>query len=85
MERTFQLPVEGRHVDRDAPRSLTCEMGGLFMVLRARWTLGGGVDVGGGEDTDDGETGVLLAGPHTLILARPKTEEGDDGGSDLAA
>lgn len=68
-------------------RGLTCETGGLFMVLRARWTLGGGLDVDGGEDIeeDDGETGVLLPGPHTLILARPKTEDGDDGGSDFAA
>lgn len=57
------------------------------MVLRALWTLGGGLDVDGGGDImeGDGETGVLLAGPHTLILARPKTEEGDEGGSDLAA
>lgn len=57
------------------------------MVLRARWTLGGGLDVDGGEDImeDEGETGVLLVGPHTLILARPKTDDGDEGGSDLAA
>lgn len=57
------------------------------MVLRALWTLGGGLDVDGGEDIteDTRETGVLLPGPHTLILARPKTDEGDDGGSVLAA
>lgn len=49
--------------------------------------MGGGLDVDGGEDIteDDGEMGVLLPGPHTVILARPKTEEGDDGGSDFAA
>lgn len=94
-------------------KTLTCPGGGLFMVLRALWILGGAGETEGDEeavaeeeheeDEDDEEeqgagawTVLLLAGPETLIFARPgdndedvegeeDNEEADIDGRDFAA
>lgn len=73
--------------------SLTCPGGGLFIVFRARWILGGAGETDGEEaavveeeEEDDGgpggRTDLLLPGPETLIFARTgdnvEDVEGDD-------
>lgn len=68
---------------------LTCPGGGLFMVLRARWILGGPGEADGGEEAvteeEDGAGGrldLLLEGPETLIFARPGDNEEDVEGEE---
>lgn len=64
----------------------TCGNGGLFMVLRARWTLAGGPAEDWAEEDEDEESDedeeedgvVLLLGPQTLILALPDADDGDE-------
>lgn len=64
---------------------LTCPSGGLFMVLRARWILGGAGETEGDEEEEEGaggRTDLLLPGPETLIFARPGDNVEDVEGED---
>lgn len=65
---------------------LTCPSGGLFMVLRARWILGGAGEMEGDEEDEEGagcRIDLLLPGPETLIFARPGDDiEGVNGEED---
>lgn len=73
---------------------LTCPGGGLFMVLRALWILGGaeeGAEEAVAEEEDEEEeeegpgagTDLLLPGPETLIFARPGDNTEDVDGEDV--
>lgn len=62
--------------DKIDPIDFICGNGGLFMVLRARWILGGVVAADRTEEDED--EAVLLPGPQTLILALPDAEDGDE-------
>lgn len=67
---------------------LTCPSGGLFMVLRARWIFGKAGEPEGDDEEEEGAGGrtvLLLAGPETLIFARPGDDIEDvEGGDDNA-
>ncbi len=84
-ELQFIQSTQAHHDGVFITKQSTCGNGGLFMVLRARWTLAGEPaedraeeDEDEESDEDDEDRVVLLLGPQTLILALPDAEDGDE-------